>query len=104
VAVNQMEHDLMIKPALYVAVALVAAVPVVAFAQSTHMIPGEGYRIPEALRTTAQPPAAYQTDLSIPGNGYRIVAVPRTSQQPLAAYHTDPSIPGDGYRIHSGRP
>jgi len=98
-----MGYDPMIKPALYVAVALVAAVPVVAFAQSTHMVPGEGYRIPEVPRTSAQPLAAYQTDPSIPGNGYRIVAVPRTSKHPLAAYNTDPSVPGDGYRMYSGR-
>jgi hypothetical protein len=89
------------KYALSLAAAL-AVVPGLAFAQMAdpnHPAPGEDHRIPAVQRTSHQPLAAYQTNLSIPGDGYRIVAEPRMSRQPLAAYQTDPGVPGDGYRI-----
>jgi hypothetical protein len=86
----------MIKTYLPIAALVIALAPNIAAAQAI-----TGYQIPDAPRTSAQPPAAYQADLSKPGDGYRITATPRTSPQPLAAYAPDLSVPGDGYRIVS---
>jgi hypothetical protein len=90
----------MIKSALCLATALLIGGPAAAFAQDAqHLAPGEGYRIPVMTRTSNQPLAAYQTNLSSAGDGYRIVPAPRTGTQPLAAYPTNPATPGDGYRM-----
>ena len=76
--------------------------PAVAAAQSAisdPAVPGSGYRIHAAARTSGQTLAANQIDPSVPGDGYRIVAVPRVSAQPLAADPADARVPGGGYGI-----
>jgi hypothetical protein len=86
------------KTYLQIAALVIALVPSVASAQSI-----DGYQIPSAPRTSAQPAAADQMDLSVPGDGYKIVPAPR-GPQPLAADTTDLSVPGDGYRIYGTSP
>lgn len=92
----------MTKTTFQIAALLIALAPAAALAESAlpdPAVPGSGYRIPAVTRTSIQPLAANQTDLSVPGDGYRIAAAPRVSPQPLAADPADTSVPGAGYGI-----